>query len=73
MPAVVGVNLQLAQDSLQKLGSYAIDQTDAAGLDRFQVNDSNWTVCSQVPEAGAVVDVSTMVTLSAVKLAETCP
>ena len=73
MPDVVGVNLQLAQDTLQALGSYLMDQTDATGLGRLQIDDSNWQVCSQDPAPAAVVPVETVVTLAAVKLSETCP
>lgn len=73
MPKLVGVNLQLAQDTLQSLGSYVLDQEDASGLDRFQVNDANWKVCSQKPKAGAKVPIETVVLLSSVKLAEDCP
>lgn len=73
MPALVGANLQLAQDTLQAAGSYVLDQTDASGLSRIQVNDSNWQVCHQDPAPGAVVPVDTIVTLGSVKLAETCP
>ena len=73
MPAVVGGNLQLAQDTLQALGSYVMDQTDAKGLSRVQINDSNWKVCTQNPAPGAVVPIDTMVTLGSVKLTETCP
>ena len=73
MPKLVGQNLQLAQDILQKQGSYVMDQTDALGLDRIQVNDSNWMVCAQDPKAGAKVDASSVVTLSSVKLTEECP
>jgi hypothetical protein len=73
MPKLVGVNLQLAQDILQKQGSYLMDQEDALGLDRIQVNDSNWQVCSQAPKAGSVVDASAMITLASVKLSEDCP
>ena len=73
MPKLVGVNLQLAQDTLQSLGSYVLDQEDASGLERFQVNDSNWKVCSQKPKAGAKVPIETVVLLSAVKLTEDCP
>ncbi len=47
MPDVVGANLQDAQDLLQSLGSYAMDQQDASGLGRVQVLDRNWKVCSQ--------------------------
>jgi len=73
MPNVVGQNLQLSQDQLQALGSYLMDQTDAAGLNRIQVLDSNWRVCAQSPAPGKTVPVATMVVLSSVKLAEQCP
>jgi outer membrane murein-binding lipoprotein Lpp len=73
MPALVGVNLQLAQDQLQALGSYVMDQTDASGLGRVQVLDSNWKVCAQQPAAGSVVPLDAVVTLASVKLDERCP
>lgn len=73
MPELVGKNLQDAQDQLQSLGSYVLDQTDARGLDRLQILDSNWTVCSQKPRAGSVVPSDKRVTLASVKLAESCP
>lgn len=73
MPKLVGENLQLAQDILQKEGSFFVDQEDALGLDRIQVNDSNWHVCTQSPKAGKKVPVETVVTLASVKLAEDCP
>lgn len=72
MPNVVGMNLQLAQDLLQSKGSYLMDQTDAKGLGRFQILDSNWRVCKQSPSAGARISTSTVVTLASVKLAEGC-
>jgi hypothetical protein len=73
MPKLAGKNLQLAQDMLQHEGSYLLDQKDALGLDRLQINDSNWKVCKQSPKAGKKVAVDTMVTLSSVKLTEDCP
>jgi hypothetical protein len=73
MPALVGMNLQAAQDSLQALGSYILTQTDATGMDRFQMLDSNWKVCRQAPEAGSKVPLSHLVDLGAVKLNESCP
>ena len=73
MPNLVGQNLQLAQDKLQVLGSYVMDQQDAAGLGRIQVIDSNWQVCTQSPAPGKKVPVETVVVLGAVKLAEQCP
>ena len=73
MPSLVGENLQLAQDKLQALGSYVLDQEDAAGLGRMQVLDSNWQVCEQNPAPGKTVPVETIVLLTSVKLAEQCP
>ncbi len=73
MPPVVGMGLQDAQDLLQSLGAYTLDQQDASGLGRVQVLDRNWKVCTQQPAAGSVVPVSTMVALASVKLTETCP
>lgn len=72
MPKVVGMNLQLAQDLLQSKGSYVIDQVDFKGLNRFQVLDSNWKVCTQSPSAGKKIPISTVVTLASVKLTERC-
>ncbi|NHA66847.1 PASTA domain-containing protein [Phycicoccus flavus] len=73
MPKLVGKNLQLAQDILQSKDSYLLDQEDAAGLDRIQVLDSNWKVCSQDPKAGTKVSIDALITLSSVKLDEGCP
>jgi hypothetical protein len=73
MPNLVGGNLQLGQDTLQALGSYVLDQEDAAGLGRLQVNDSNWQVCTQNPTPGREVPLETLVVLAAVKLSEQCP
>ena len=72
MPQLVGVNLQLAQDTLQSKGSYLLDQEDHKGLGRFQILDSNWKVCAQSPRAGKKVPISTIVVLSSVKLTERC-
>jgi hypothetical protein len=73
MPNVVGQVLQTAQDRLQSLGSYVMDQQDAGGLNRLQLIDSNWKVCSQKPKAGARVAEADIVTLASVKLEESCP
>jgi len=72
MPKVVGLNLQLAQDLLQSKGSYLIDQVDFKGLNRLQVLDSNWKVCTQSPSAGKKIPISTVVALASVKLTERC-
>lgn len=73
MPGLKGMNLQDAQDELQKRGSYLMDQEDASGEHRIQLVDSNWKVCTQIPRAGRKVPISTIVRLAAVKLDESCP
>lgn len=72
MPSLVGMVLQDAQDLLQSKGSYLMDQTDATGRGRLQILDDNWKVCSQSPAPGTKTSVSEMVTLSSVKLSESC-
>lgn len=72
MPDLVGMNLQTAQDTLQSMGSYLMDQEDASGLDRMQLVDSNWKVCVQFPDPGTEWAVDDVVTLSSVKLDENC-
>jgi beta-lactam-binding protein with PASTA domain len=73
MPDLVEENLQLAQDRLEALGSYILNQEDALGLGRIQVVDSNWKVCSQRPAQGTRISVNDEVTLFAAKLDEDCP
>jgi len=72
MPALVGMNLQDAQDTLQAKGSYLLTQTDATGMERFQVLDAAWKVCYQQPAAGTKTSLDRMVELGAVKLDESC-
>ncbi|WP_062381232.1 PASTA domain-containing protein [Demequina pelophila] len=72
MPSLVGMNLQLAQDSLQELGSYFLDQEDWTGDGRRQLIDTNWQVCAQEPAAGTETSIGEIVTLWSVKLSETC-
>jgi hypothetical protein len=73
MPALVGMILQDAQDLLQTKGSYLMDQQDASGLERLQVLDANWKVCSQSPKKGTHVATDAMIVLRSVKLIESCP
>ena len=73
MPNAVGKVLQEAQDELQTRGSYLMDQKDATGRARLQIDDRNWRVCSQKPGPGEVVPLETRVVLASVKLAEKCP
>ena len=76
MPDLRGSNLQTAQDAIQALTDNPLFYTaseDASGRGRHQINDSNWTVCSQVPAAGATFDDETVITFQAVKVSEDCP
>lgn len=55
MPSVVCMNLQEAQDEIQDHGVFFSHSEDATGDDRWQINDSNWLVVAQDPEAGAPI------------------
>jgi hypothetical protein len=76
MPAVVGMSLQDAQDSIQALTDGAVfysDSHDLSGEDRNQVLDANWQVCTQNVPAGTPITPTSTIDLGAVKLTETCP
>lgn len=76
MPNETGKGLQRAQDDIQALTGDAIFftySTDALGLNRHQILDSNWLVCSQTPTAGTTITASTRITFAVVKLTEKCP
>ena len=67
LPNVVGSDLQLAQDTLQAAGFYALRSHDAKGLKRNQVLDRAWTVVDQNPAAGRVVATDQVIDLGAVR------
>jgi hypothetical protein len=67
LPSMIGMNLQGAQDCLQEIGFWNLDDQPAAGESRFQVNDSNWTVTDQSPEPGMVSSRDQQITLYARK------
>lgn len=71
LPNLVGQDLQAAQDEAQAAGFYVLDDQDASDQNRLQINDRNWTVCSQEPAAGTH-PTDTPVVLYAVKDDETC-
>jgi hypothetical protein len=76
MPNETGKGLQRAQDDIQALTGDAIFftySTDALGLDRHQILDSNWLVCSQTPNVGTTITASTRINFAVVKLTEKCP
>jgi hypothetical protein len=70
VPNVVGVNHQLAQDTMQAAGFYFLTEEDATGQGRLLVNDRNWVVVSQDPAAGSTVPTDTKILLRSKKLGE---
>ena len=55
MPDVVCMNLQDAQDEIQRHGTFFSRSRDATGQGRNQIIDSNWLVVDQDPPAGALI------------------
>lgn len=72
MPALVGANLQEAQNLLQARGSFLLTQTDGTGQGRFQMLDLGWKVCAQDPAPGTETSIAKLVELITVKLSEAC-
>ncbi|AFA71232.1 hypothetical protein GPOL_c01590 [Gordonia polyisoprenivorans VH2] len=72
MPNVVCMNLQAAQNAIQRAGVFFSRSEDATGEVRSQIVDSNWIVVSQTPLAGSPVTEGQAV-LSAVKIGEPNP
>lgn len=67
VPNVIGMDHQLAQDTMQSVGLYLLDEMDGSGQGRSLLWDRNWTVVEQQPVAGTVVTSDTRVTLVSVK------
>ncbi len=63
IPDVVGEDHQLAQDTLQATGLYALREEDSTGQDRALLFDRNWVVERQEPPAGSEVTADTTITL----------
>ncbi|MGU3293755.1 PASTA domain-containing protein [Williamsia sp. M5A3_1d] len=53
MPQVVCMNLQAAQDLIQRSGVFYSRSRDATGAGRAQIFDRNWIVVAQSPAAGS--------------------
>jgi hypothetical protein len=70
VPDVVGLNHQLAQDTLQAGGFYLLHEEDATGQGRMLVLDRNWEVVSQSVAPGTTVSTDTAITLYAKKIGE---
>jgi hypothetical protein len=67
VPNVVGMDHQLAQDTMQAAGLYMLDEVDCTGQDRMLIIDRNWTVQKQTPAAGKRVSADSTITLCSVK------
>jgi beta-lactam-binding protein with PASTA domain len=70
VPNVVGVNHQLAQDTMQAAGFYYLTEEDATGKGRLLINDRNWVVVSQQPAGGTKAPLTTKILLSSKKIGE---
>ncbi|MEU4605531.1 PASTA domain-containing protein [Kribbella sp. NPDC023972] len=70
MPNVVGVNHQLAQDTVQAAGFYNLTEEDATGQGRLLISDRNWVVVSQQPKGGTRTAADTTIILRSKKLGE---
>ena len=55
VPDVVGMDHQLAQDTMQAAGLYNLSEEDATGQGRLLLYDRNWTVVEQDPPGGTQV------------------
>jgi hypothetical protein len=70
VPDVVGVNHQLAQDTMQAAGFFHLTEEDATGKRRLLINDRNWVVVSQVPTGGTKAPLDTKILLRSKKVGE---
>ncbi|TDW21421.1 PASTA domain-containing protein [Kribbella kalugense] len=70
VPNVVGMNHQLAQDTMQAAGFYNLAEEDATGQGRLLINDRNWVVVTQTPAGGTHAAPDTKITLRSKKIGE---
>ncbi|MDX3001831.1 PASTA domain-containing protein [Kribbella solani] len=70
VPNVVGLNHQLAQDTMQAAGFYYLTEQDATGQGRLLINDRNWVVVSQSPAGGTKAAADTKIVLRSKKIGE---
>lgn len=70
VPNVVGLNHQLAQDTMQAAGFYYLTEQDATGQGRLLINDRNWVVVSQQPAGGTRAAPDTKIILRSKKIGE---
>ena len=70
VPNVVGMNHQLAQDTMQAAGYYYLTEVDATGKGRLLIIDRDWVVVSQQPAGGTKADPGTKIVLRSKKIGE---
>jgi hypothetical protein len=70
VPDVVGLDHQLAQDTLQANGFYLLQEEDATGQGRMLLYDRNWVVVSQSAPGGTSAATTTAITLYSKKIGE---
>ncbi|TDW87093.1 PASTA domain-containing protein [Kribbella pratensis] len=70
VPNVVGLNHQLAQDTMQAAGFYYLTEEDATGQGRLLINDRNWVVVTQEPKGGTRAPADTKIILRSKKIGE---
>ena len=70
VPNVVGLNHQLAQDTMQAAGFYFLTEEDATGQGRLLIDDRNWVVVSQQPTGGTHAPADTKILLRSKKIGE---
>jgi beta-lactam-binding protein with PASTA domain len=67
VPDVVGLDHQLAQDTMQAAGLSNLSEEDATGQDRLLLWDRNWVVVSQSPPPGTRVSEDAAIVLRSKK------
>jgi FlaG/FlaF family flagellin (archaellin) len=70
VPDVVGMDHQDAQNKMQDVGLYNLDEEDATGQGRMLIIDHNWEVVRQKPAAGSKVSEDTTILLISKKKGE---
>lgn len=70
IPDVVGMDHQLAQDTMQAAGFYNLSEEDATGQGRMLIIDRNWVVVEQEPAAGTAAAAEVTVILRSKKIGE---
>jgi len=70
VPNGVGKDYQTAQDLWRGAGLHVLPATDALGLHRLPIIDSNWVVVSQDLKAGSKVPADSLITATVKKFTD---